>query len=579
MAEKMTGYPSEDKPWLKYYTQEAISSELNGGTIYERLYQCNEEHQNGTALIYFHKKITYGKLFRQIEAAAKAFAFLRVEPGDVVSLCSVTTPETIYAFYALNKLGAISNLIDPRTSPEGIKQYLTETHTRVLVVLDVVFSKIAEILKQSDVEHTVIVSAGDSMPPALNLGYQLASTGKTGAIPRGEKTIRWPRFISNGKNAQPAILRDRKNAPAAILHTGGTTGTPKGVLFSDESYNHLISQLRYSSVMPERRQRFLNIMPPFIAYGLACGIHTPLCSGAQLILVPKFDPKKFDVLIKKYKPNHFWGVPTHFDSLLESRKLRGFDLSFLVCAGVGGDGLNTNTEERINAFLAEHNCARKVTKGYGMTELNSAACACRDDINQVGSVGIPFVHTLISAFKPGTQEELKYNEFGEICVSSPSVMLEYYNNPEETEKVLKRHADGRIWVHSGDIGYLTEDGLVFIVDRIKRMMIRADGFKVYPSVIESIVCRHDAVESCAVIGTKPEGFSQGMIPKAFLVLKQDLQRDSKRILDEIASLCRKALAEYMLPQEYILVKQLPLTPVGKIDYRALEDQGGVSENP
>lgn len=569
--DRMTGYPSIDKPWLKYYSAEASSSNMKNCTLYEYLYECNKQHLDDVALLYFDKRIIYSKMLHQIDTTANAFAHLGIKQGDIVTLCTVTTPETIYAFYALNKLGAISNMVDPRTSEDGIKHYLAEARSKVLIVLDVVYPKIDRIIVQTDVEYVIVISAGDSMPTGMKVVYRLMS-GRTPVVDSKNVSVsRWMDFIEGGQNGQAAPYSYVSGAPTVIVHTGGTTGVSKGVLFSDDSYNHLLSQLQYSGVAPGRQQRFLNIMPPFIAYGLMCGIHTPLCSGAQLILVPQFDPKKFDKLILKYRPHHFWGVPTHFDNLLESKKLRHINLSFLICAGVGGDGLNTATEAHINDFLFYHHCRRKVIKGYGMTELNSAACACTEDVNRIGSVGIPFVHTIISVFSPGTQQELKYNELGEICVTGPATMLEYFNNPEETQRVLQTHADGRKWMHSGDIGYITEDGLIYIVDRIKRMIIRADGFKVYPSVIENTIRQHSAVESCAVVGVGVEGYSQGRVPKAYIVLRQEARNQQRIILDEIEQICQKELAEYALPSEYMVLNQMPLTSIGKIDFRALED--------
>lgn len=300
---------------------------------------------------------------------------------------------------------------------------------------------------------------------------------------------------------------------------------------------------------------------------MACGVHQAMCAGCTLVLVPKFDPMKFDRLIMKYKPQHFWGVPTHLDAVTMSKRMKKADLSFLIRAGVGGDSLKEESEIRINEFLAKHKCKYAVTKGYGMTEVNSAICVCIDHADKVGSVGIPLVHSIVSAFEPETHNELKTGEVGEICLSGPAMMLGYLNNPEETDKVMQRHADGRVWIHTGDSGYVDEDGFVFILDRIKRMIIREDGFKVYPSIIENVITKSDAVENCAVVGIRNINYTQGVNPKAFVVLNG--KYDKETAISTIWNTCRKELAEYCLPTDIVAIDELPLTPIGKIDYMSL----------
>lgn len=352
------------------------------------------------------------------------------------------------------------------------------------------------------------------------------------------------------------------------MHTGGTTGNPKGVLFSDDSYNNLNDQFNHYNMQPKRGDVFLNIMPPFIAYGMAVGIHEFLCCGCKVVLIPLFDPAKFDRLICKYKPQHFWGVPTHLDGLRFSKKITGMDLSFLKTAGVGGDAIKTESETVISKFLAEHGCRYGVTKGYGMTEVNSAVSVCGDGFNKKGSVGIPLVHTVISAFKPGTHEELKFGERGEICIQTPSRMLGYMGREDENKKIMQIHEDGKLWIHSGDIGYVTDDGFVYIVDRLKRMIIREDGFKVYPSIIENVICECQDVTNCAVIGVRNEQYTQGVIPKAYITVRDKTLHE--KIISEINNICKRKLSEYQIPEEIEILDELPLTKVGKIDYLKLE---------
>ena len=563
--EKKTGYPSIDKPWLKYYTESARNSRLSSKTMYKYLFDKNADHMDQTALLYFGRNISYKELIENIKRAASSFYKMGVRKGDVVSFCTVTVPEVIYSFYGLNMIGAIGNMIDPRTSVEGIAEYIKESNSKYLIILDVLQSRLKDLINDEIIKKAIVISPADSMPGVMSFFYKLAKHYNI----IENKCVIWKDFINIGKDFPFEGRPYEKGLPVSIMHTGGTTGNPKGVLFSDDGYNHLNDEFAHYRMEPKRGEIFLNIMPPFIAYGMAVGIHEMLCCGSKVVLIPRFDPEKFDSLIIKYKPQHFWGVPTHLDGLRFSKKLFDADLSYLITAGVGGDAIKKESEIAINQFLKKHDCSYSVTKGYGMTEVNSAVCACDDLHNEVGSVGIPLIHSVIAAFEPGTHNELKYGERGEICIHTPSAMLGYLNKPDETKSILQKHPDGLLWVHSGDIGYVTEEGYVYIVDRMKRMIIREDGFKVYPSVIENVICECTGVRDCAVVGIRNEKYSQGVNPKAFITM-QEKAEDSEKIIKEIQEMCKEKLAEYMIPVEIEIMDELPLTKVGKIDYKVLE---------
>lgn len=250
----------------------------------------------------------------------------------------------------------------------------------------------------------------------------------------------------------------------------------------------------------KREHTWMDIMPPFIAYGIGMGLHLPLVVGMETILIPSFDAKKFDELLLKHKPIHMVGVPSYWGVIINSKKLAKKDLSYIIAPTVGGDTMDVTLEKNANAFLREHGCLYPITKGYGMTEVCADVSGTVDTNNEIGSVGIPFVKTVISVFDPETSQELKYNEQGEVCISGPNVMLGYYKNEVATNAIKYIHKDGSVWIHSGDIGYMTENGSLYIVDRVKRMIVRYDGFKVFPSLIETVVSSHDSVVSCCVVG-------------------------------------------------------------------------------
>ena len=569
MNENLTGYPSIDKPWLKYYSEEAINTPLPECTIYEYLWRNNKDHPEDIALSYYGAEITYGELFIKIEAAAKAFSHLGVKQGDVVVVTSVTIPEMIYSFYALNRLGAIPNMVDPRTSVEGIREYIRESDAKIVLAIDAAYSKVKQAAEQTSVSNIVVLSPVDSLPAVKRFFAKTISRLKGAVSKYEQRSISWEKFITDGKGSAIHESPYVKNTCCAIIHTGGTTGNPKGVMLSNENMNSSVVQGYVSGFNFKRNHRWLGIMPPFIAYGIANGLHMPLCDGMTLIVLPKFNPNQYDKLLVKYRPNHIAGVPSHYSTIIKSRRLKHIDLSFLFSPIVGGDGTEVGFEAQVNAFLHEHNCPNNLIKGYGMTEVCAAVSAtAQGEWNKPGSVGIPLSHSVVSVFQNG--KELPYGSRGEICMYGPSVMIGYYGNEEETRSILQRHADGTVWVHSGDLGYVDEDGCIFIDGRLKRMIVRADGFKVFPKIIEDVVLSHETVRACCVIGAPDKEHSQGKLPMAFVVVDTAFADKKNTLTVALSSRCRKELPEYAQPIAFEFVDALPLTPIGKIDYRKLE---------
>ena len=537
--------------------------------MFKYLWDNNKEYLDNIALNYFNRRITYGEMFVNIKKAAKAFYALGVRAGDIVVMATVTTPETIYAFYGLNRLGAVSNMVDPRTSEEGIRDYIKEVNAKFVLTIDVALPKIRTAIKGTIVEKVIVVSPADSLPQPKKAAYLISNKLK-GAAPKFFRGyISWADFIEQGRNKKPVFSRYKKDTCCVIVHTGGTTGTPKGVMLSNDNLNASAVQCHLSGFDFRRKHKWLGVMPPFIAYGIGNGLHLPLVIGMTLILLPKFDPNKYDVLLKKYKPNHIAGVPSHYNTIMNSRIMKDQDLSFLLSPIVGGDGTEERFEIKISKFLTVHNCRSNLTKGYGMTEVCAAVCAtAMRDTNKIGSVGIPFTHSVVSVFEPQTDHELKYGEIGEICMLTPNTMIGYYNNKAETDLILRKHSNGSMWIHSGDLGYLDEDGCIFIKDRIKRMIIRHDGFKVYPSQIEKTVVASDVAASCCAVGVEDIEHSQGRLPIAFVVLND--KANKRTVKAELHDLCRKELPEYAQPVDFVFIDKMPLTPIGKVDFMTLE---------
>lgn len=579
-----TGYPSIDKPWLKYYTDEQIKRDMPQISVYRYLYENNKDYMNSIALSYYGRKIRFYELFSKIEETAKALKSMGVQEGEIVTISMPNTPEAVYLFYAISKIGAIANMVDPRTSADGLEKYIEEAGSDKVIIIDAYYNKVKGLLNSGKISKAVAVSPSESLPLALNLGFkakgivdQLKDSSKK--INYSDRTLSWKQFIEAGKGyTKPTEVSFVNNRPVVIEHTGGTTGIPKGVVLSNENINSVALQSVLTGIDMQREHTWLDIMPTFIAYGVGMGLHLPLTIGMETILIPQFDAQKFDLLIAKHKPVHMVGVPSYWGTIIKSKKLANKDLSYIIAPTVGGDAMNVTLEEEANKFLEEHNCSSKIVKGYGMTEVTGGVAGTVEEKNLVGSVGVPFVKQVISIFEPETEEELGFYEHGEVCITGPNTMLGYFDNPEATDAILKQHSDGKMWIHSGDIGYMTEDGNIFIVDRMKRMLIRYDGFKVFPSIIENVISQHDAVDACKVVAIADAEHAQGKLPKAHIVLKEGHEESEDIIRDEIQQMCAEKLPEYCQPKEFKIRKDLPLTAIGKIDYRALEEEDSHIKN-
>ena len=562
-------YASAAKPWLKYYDQKYIEQTPPECSAFEYVCRQNKNHLTETALSYYGRKITYADLFVNVKKTAAAFRAIGMKKGDIATVVSVMTPEVIYAFYAADMIGASLNLVDPRYSAEGIHEYIEEVDSHLLICLNVTYERCYQAAKRTNVERVLVLSPADSLPMHLAIGYKMTNPDKNHYK---SNLIHWKDFIAQGKGQDMSAEPYDPQHTCVVVHTGGTTGSPKGVMLTDLDFNSIAQQFSAYDKLFRRGQKLMNIMPPFIAYGYACGVHLPLVLGLTVIIIPNLDPAKLGALVWKYKPEHMFGVPAHYQQLAASPLLKNKDLSFIRNYAAGGDAITVGAEETVNAFLAEHGVEFALAKGYGMTEVSSAATAASGIANKVGSVGIPLVNTIVSVFEPGTDTELPIGERGEICISGPGIMKGYYNKPDETDMILRRHADGRVWAHTGDIGYMDEDGFVFLDSRIKRLIIRHDGFKVFPSMIENVISRHPSVHQCSVVGCTDKDHVQGRLPFVYAVLDPASDKKKRQIVRELRQLCTEELPEYVQPVGYKFISEMPLTPIGKVDYRKLEEE-------
>ena len=562
---------SQEKPWMKYFSEESRKAEFPRMKVYSYFKEVNRSRLQDTALYYYGAKISVKKMILKIDHVADALDAIGVKKGDTVSMVSASTPESIYTFYALNKIGATLNAIDPRLDKKSVARMIKNSGSKVLICIDVAFPLIDAILTDIKQEHIVVQSAGTSLPPIKRFALNLAVRSN---VPYGKANIMsWDDFMDNSKNGAAHEAEYDGDATVAICYTGGTTGFPKGVMLTNDSVNAVGFSFLHAGIVYKPNTRFLGIMPIFSSYGLVCGIHMPMIMQQELALIPRFSPVKMGEYIKKFRPQHMIATPAFYEILIDSEEMKDFDLSFMLTLGSGGDSMNAGLEDKLNEFMKTHNLRYPLAQGYGMSEVSAAATFCVNDRYKRGSVGIPCITTTIGIFDPETGEELGYNQPGEVCISGPSVMKGYYNNKEETEHVLRKHADGKIWVHSGDIGTVDEDGFVYIQGRVKRMITRFDGHKVFPITIESFIAEHEAVHSCSVIGVNDRERLQGQYPMAVIELNSGIDVSRRdEICREIYAKCQEHLEQRGKPVAVVCIDEIPLTGMGKNDYRKLEKE-------
>lgn len=559
---------SEEKVWLKHYPETVSPEDLPKRTAYGFLKEVNMNNLHNAALQYYGTTITYGQFFEIIDETAEAFAAQGVKEGDIVSFVSVSVPECVASVYALNKLGATANTIDPRMDIDSIRRMVKESGSRILVTIDLAFPKIKAIMKDIDQDLIITQSAARSLPFIKKVAMKLSTKTK---IDYNDKIIDWDTFLQKGAGTTAVEAPYVGDRAVVITYTGGTTGFPKGVLLTNDSMNAVAFNFLHASIVKEEGDRFLGIIPIFTSYGVVVGTHMPLTQGIELVLVPKFDPTKFGSLVKKYRPNHMISTPAFYEMLMNSKEMKNIDLSFIITLGSGGDTMNEGLSEKLQQFMKDHNIKYPLAQGYGMSEVSAAASFCVNDRFKEKSVGIPSLTTTISIFDTETMEEKGYNEMGEICITGPTVMKGYFNRDAETAHVIRLHDDGQMWVHSGDIGYMDEDGFLFIKGRVKRMITRFDGHKVFPINIESLVAEHEHVRNCCAVGINDRGHGQGHYPLVLVELSDEVE-DSKKVCREIYDECLEKLEERGQPVAVIQIDKIPLTGVGKNDYRTLEDE-------
>lgn len=540
-------------------------------TMFQLIEERKNEHPKAIAYEFYGKKINYHTFIEQIEQAARAFLVSGIEGGDRVTICLPNIPQAIVCFYALNRIGAVANMVHPLSARDEITFYLSISKSKAILTADMFYEKVESALKKVDHPVTVLVCRlQDEFNPFLKAAYLAKQGRKFLKYPNTDHAILWTHFIKKGKKAisLPEAKFD-ENRTSVILYSGGTTGIAKGICLTDLNFNACGMQAKEAiqqDLAPGTSM--LSCMPCFHGFGLGMNLHAVFIHGATSILMPTFTSESYAKTLAKKKPNYIAGVPTIFEALLHLPSLDGVDLSFLKGMFCGGDSLSIELKKKVDQFLEEHHANIQIREGYGLTECVTASCLTPKDTYKEGSIGLPFPDTLYCIVRPGTDEVLPYGEEGEIILTGPTLMLGYLDNPVETAKTLRLLSDGRTWLYTGDLGYMDEEGYVYYKQRMKRMII-TNGYNVYPGQLENVIDSCPDVSYSCVIGVKDPRRMKRV--RAYVVLKDGVVADEackERIMKRI----KLSIARYAWPKEILFRKELPKTLVGKVAYRVLEEE-------
>lgn len=558
-----TGYPSIDKPWLKYYSEEVLQRKPFEGTLYEYMKNATSNTGHKYCLNYMGRRISYDEFYNKIDETAIALKAIGVKKGDIISICILTIPENYYLLYAANKIGAVCNYVAVNNSVDEIRKRVKSVGSKFVFTIDLAEQNVVEAVGNETDVKIISIPLASSMPFVLATLVKLKSRKRT----YSSRVVKWSDFIKTDADSDYVEAVGHADDPAIIEYTSGTTGESKGALHTNRTANQLA--FNYANLgdllVFDKNDRFLNILPPFYAYGIFVGTHMPICLGLEVCLSPNPDPKAVAKDFLRYKPNHFTGGPKHIDAIVELPKVQKMNLSFLKTAGFGGDSVSQGWLDNTNKFLAEHRVPNKLAGGYGMTEVAGTFCVANHKVEEM----IPFPNNNLMILDEETGEEKKIGEEGEVYLSGPTLMQGYYLNDGQTNEAIVELSGSR-WLRTEDLGYVTESGGLVISGRLKRIYwtVTDEGvFRVYPMKIEKLLDSHENVNRSAVVGIPNQ--EKGYLSFAVLVLEN--RTDEKSTIAELKALCEKLLDSSSWPLEYRIVDGLPMTPAGKVDYKKIED--------
>lgn len=555
---------TETKPWLRSYGDVPHTLDYPRARLDDIVAASAARQPDAVAFDFLGSTTTYSELDAAIESCARGLSALGLGAADRITISMPTSPQGVIAFYAASRLGAVSSIIHPLSTPEEIAYYLTLSDSRFALTLDAFYGRFAEVRERTPLETLVLARLSDELPLAKRFGFWATRGRKIPRVPADADVTWWSELASS---SHPPVARPVSDPDelATILYSGGTTGTPKGIQLSHTNVTSVALQV-VTWVSVTERDVVLAALPIFHGFGLGALIHAGLLAGAELVMVPQFSPEIVAKLLRKKQLTIIAGIPTLYEALVRHPALRRADLSSLRAAFSGGDTLQPSVREGFERLVGEHGGSVQLLEGYGLTEAVTAVICNPLHAPRSGTLGVPFPDISVKICEPESGSEVQPGENGEICVAGPPVMLGYLDDSDATAEALRQHVDGRTWLHTGDIGQIDEDGFITFTCRMKRM-IKSSGFNVYPTQVEAVLEMHPRVAQSCVVGVPDD--AQGARVKAIVVL-HDGSAAADALERELIDHCRTQLIKWSCPREVEFRSELPLTRLGKVDYRALE---------
>lgn len=566
----LTGYPSKDLPWNKFYRKEPIRDIKLKQTIYEMVFNENKDNMDDVAIGYLGTNITFRKLKRKVDKFADALIKNGVKSSDVILMGVSNSPEAFISLLAINKIGAVSKWFDIRATEKDIEEYANSSNCKYMISFDMLIPKVSNVINNTKIKKVIVVNPTDSLSLLKQIIYKkkCIKDGTFNEIPQDDKYISFNDFIKTGSDfSNVKSVKYNPDKPSIMIQSSGTTGKPKTIVHSDSSCVNSAHKMAYCDWPLGRGKKVLIALPPWIAYGQGNATIASLTYGSKVELSPDFDADALYKNIGKYTfafaaPFHYRYLKEHFNELTEEQRE---EFKKVECLVTGGDKI---TVEENREFEKTFGCV--LVNGYGNNEGWGALTVNPTKYNKYGTVGIPKYGDVMISFDNNTDTENKYGQVGEICSLTDTSLLYYQDNEKETNKVLKMHGDGSIWLHTGDTGYIDKDGFVHLKGRITRVVTRL-GFKISAYTIEDKITEHNAVKECVVVSVEDD--IEEHVPMAYVVLKDEFKSLQDAILCDIHSKCKKELKTHEIPKHFMLVDKLPYTKNNKYDFVELEKQG------
>lgn len=550
---EITGYPSIDKPWLKYYSEEHIKAELPHMTAYEYLKKSNKNRLDFAAIDSEVGNYTYRELFEMIDITAASLYKMGTCKGKIVLSMLPVLPHEAFLFYGVDAVGAAMCQLPPQAITEDVCNAIKKYEPEIFFVFDYLLTPEMEqaIYESTELKNIVVIG----FEPIIN---------------RDERTLSWQEFLNTGKGfVLPEVNRSPKDL-LFLASTGGSTGEPKSVMLNDDCFNIMACQYLNSNLDYQKGDRWIRLWPVFSVSANVANNHMPLCAGMHCILREfPLNIETFDQMIVKEKPQHLMLIPQLLDVLEKSDLIRNEDLSFIKTAGCGGLGITSQFEEKVASFFEKHGIKTFLGYGWGCTE-SSAAGSIRSsfETTSIGNAGAPMVNVTVAVFDSDDGTEKQYGEEGELCINSLSIMMGYYGDEEMTQKVIRKHTDGSVWLHTGDLGTISHDGIVTVKGRMTRVLFVFPTAKIYPQSLGSAISKVDGVREVAICGMPDSEHDGFQVPVCFVVPEEGYA--SAQVINNIDAYCVREFPEHARPKKIYIKEAMPLTKVGKPDIRALE---------